>query len=624
MKLNRNIQVLRGVAVIGVVLFHAFPSIFKHGYFGVDIFFIISGFAIAPLLEKISQGTLTIKHFIKRRFWRLAPALILTIIVFLPLITLLGPISALSNTYKQSFFTLLLSGNISAYHYLGDYFRPGQNPFLHLWSLSTEQQIYLFVPVAIVLTMRFLKKINLPTFYIASGVLSLLLSYQINSYSQTINFYSPIYRYSQFCFGALIYHLSKQNYKNRGLNLDVNPIILISIIFILFVSGQDNFIYITLIILLFNKRLFVIQFDKNKILDFLELTGNRSYSLYLVHWPILWLVKHSPALDIVGIKQENSIMILNGLMLTWISGSFLYKKIENKFRYQNKFSYTVSIPFFLALILISTGLLFSNKHFFLNQTVLSRPVNQMDNGYTKCPIMTSINVCAFTTGKSKKILIIGDSHAGSISSTIAQSASKYWSVDSFLMPGCQYVDSKYLNQLRYDKNSQTCYRYSKMIEKIIEQSNYDLIIAQYRSSTLNPIEKLDWSSYSKIKIESLYKLVNTNKLDLLFIGPTPEFPRIPHYFDNRRLLLQGNENPTRIVSKRDMNTIPFLENRYYKKFVLDASENIQYLDVIPIFCNSKACSRYDKGWLFSDTDHLSALGAEKLTTQLKAFFMNIA
>ena len=620
LKPNRNIQVLRGLAVIGVISFHAFPKIFKNGFLGVDIFFVISGFVIAPILNDIKLNKLTLREFFLRRYWRLAPALIFTLLISLPILTLLGGIGYLKNIFLQSLYALLSVSNISSFYFLGDYFRPNQNPLIHTWSLSIEQQIYFFTPIAILIVSRVRKNFKIHFFYFGSGLISAIISFQVYFYNETMNFYSPIYRYSQFCLGALIYYYSFKNFRNKIMNSSINSTVLISVIFLMLIFGSRNFIYVALIMVLFHKQLFINQLQNHKIMNYLESVGNKSYSLYLVHSPILWIVTHSPVLDLVGINQENYGMIVFGLLLTWISGTWLNINVENRFRRFNNINFKHFVPVLTAFFMALTGILVSDEKFYLTQTVLNRPINQMDPGFINCSIMNSDNVCKLSDGKLKKFLIIGDSHAGSISSTILRNASRYGSVDSFLRSGCQYVNQNFLKDSQFNSDFQSCYGYSANVERVVNEGNYDFVIAHYRSSTLNPMNKGSWKSYSKIKIESLQELVNTHKINVLLLGPTPEFPKNPQFFDNRRLLLQGNENPTKVVLKQDMNTVPFLENDYYQRLIESSLSTVKYLDLMTSYCNYKACSRWDNGWLYSDTDHLSALGAEKSSKKLQAFF----
>jgi len=215
---NNTIQVLRGISVVAVILFHAFPNIFNTGYFGVDIFFIISGFVITPAIDKIVESKTKyekLKKFYIKRFWRLMPALVVTLIFTTIIFTLLGGIGYIKNTFYQALYTYFLAGNASAYKNLGNYFLPIQNPLVHTWSLSLEEQIYIFTPLALILITKFAGKFNRINFFITLGIISfissLILIAPINS---EFKFYSPHTRYWEFSMGAILYYISKRKKQN--------------------------------------------------------------------------------------------------------------------------------------------------------------------------------------------------------------------------------------------------------------------------------------------------------------------------------------------------------------------------------------------------------------------------
>jgi peptidoglycan/LPS O-acetylase OafA/YrhL len=129
MKYRRDIQVLRGLAVIAVVLFHVNQNYFSLGYLGVDVFFVISGFVVTPLILRIfneepnqKRSIYTLKNFYVGRFYRLAPALVSTIMVSGFLIILLDPFTNQQDFARQAVSALVLIGNFAAYKYSGDYF----------------------------------------------------------------------------------------------------------------------------------------------------------------------------------------------------------------------------------------------------------------------------------------------------------------------------------------------------------------------------------------------------------------------------------------------------------------------------------------------------------------------
>ncbi len=145
-----DIQGLRAVAVLAVVLFHAGLPL-PGGFTGVDVFFAISGFVITAMLmrQQASEGRIRFGRFYLRRFLRLTPALALTVTVVALLAFLLqNPFGAQQTTARTGLGAMLLSANLVIAHASGDYFAAAAetNPLLHTWSLSVEEQFYLVFP----------------------------------------------------------------------------------------------------------------------------------------------------------------------------------------------------------------------------------------------------------------------------------------------------------------------------------------------------------------------------------------------------------------------------------------------------------------------------------------------
>ena len=631
---NNSIQILRGVSVIAVILFHSFPSIFNTGYYGVDIFFIISGFVITPVIDQIIESKTkykTLKKFYIKRFWRLMPALVITLIFTTIIFTLLGGISYIKNTFYQALYTYFLVGNAGAYKNLGDYFLPIQNPLLHTWSLSLEAQIYIFTPLALILFTKFASSLNRIYFYIIFGLISfgssLILIFSVNP---EFKFYSPHTRYWEFSIGAILYYMSKRNNKcfvmqklrNRiSVKLKKYSILPLALILVLVFFGPNNFIWILVVLIAFNKKLMNTYENTNtKFLKVLSYFGDISYSLYLVHYPILWIFKHSPVLEYLKINQNHEIAILVSLFVIYGIGVLLHNSVEVKFRSnayrdRSKRDGFISLQF-LLLGICAIGIWASSNNFFLTQTVLSRPPNQMDPIIgDNCLELMGGGLCNFPGLENKKILIIGDSHAGSISRTLTSISRDFGSVDTFMQSGCQYLSPSYYTKKLNTINNDLCIRYSEDLQSLVEKNEYDFIIASYRSSSLNN-STFSNEEYSRVKIASLLHLKDINRSELLFIGPVPEFPLNPDFFSSNRLLLAGNEKSPRYFDRSDLIQSPFTENNFYRTFLSSYHPEISYVDLTNLFCDLNTCFRWNYGWLYSDADHLSNLGANFIRSEL--------
>ena len=150
-----EVQSLRGLAVLAVLLFHVDIPGVHGGFLGVDMFFVISGYVICALLRRdIAAGGFSFPGFYRRRAWRLLPALVATLVATAAAFGLLLP-SSLNPTLVPSLMTsafgvanLYFAGNL-------DYFDSGlSNPLLHMWSLGVEEQFYLVFPLLMVGLLR--------------------------------------------------------------------------------------------------------------------------------------------------------------------------------------------------------------------------------------------------------------------------------------------------------------------------------------------------------------------------------------------------------------------------------------------------------------------------------------
>src|SRR3954471_13380248 len=157
-----DLEGLRGVAILLVVLFHAGVSPLQGGFVGVDVFFVLSGFFITGLLlrEQEQSGDIDLTAFYGRRALRLLPPLLLVVLVTLcAVMTLYAPIdrAPIAGTAR---WVALYSANIDFARGAVDYFSSGENPLLHTWSLAVEEQFYFVWPLLLVFVTTFYAATN--------------------------------------------------------------------------------------------------------------------------------------------------------------------------------------------------------------------------------------------------------------------------------------------------------------------------------------------------------------------------------------------------------------------------------------------------------------------------------
>ena len=293
------IQILRGISVLLIFLFHADLKNFSKGYLGVDIFFIISGYVITKILEEkfFFNHSYDFKNFYIKRILRIAPIYFFVITIFIAIFLVIGPLTEIDFIIKKIIFIFTFTTNFYYLNYQKEYFdNIFQDPLNHLWSLAVEMQFYFIFPFLLYLLKKNFNKELITRILILIIVCGIALTYYYYFLSKNINlvFYSPILRSWEFLLGSLVYYL--QNSKNFTKNYiiillsKISWIFIIIIIFTIFFSNENykflNLILITISIfffLLLRKDSLNKKFNNGPLLYF----GSISYSFYLWHLPIL-------------------------------------------------------------------------------------------------------------------------------------------------------------------------------------------------------------------------------------------------------------------------------------------------------------------------------------------------
>jgi len=316
--MNHRIQKLRAIAVIAVIFYHAKESISPNGYLGVDVFFLISGYLVIPkMLSAIRAGNLY--SFYRNRFYRLTPALVCMLLVCLFLILSFAGWSGISDYVNQAIFSIFYLANFSAVVLSGNYFSPdGFKPLLHMWSLSVEAQIYLLLPKIIQIKSMFVY-LSIGIFSFLIFIVSPLLSNQISTWV----FYMAISRFWEFMLGGFLVHLVQhRQFRKVNWKLLIYPLTFLLIMPVSINQTVSVILVITLTsFCLLNSR----SSDHGGLLTSI---GNRSYSIYLYHMPLMYVAKFSPL--IYG--NDRKIYTALSLIFTLILAEGSYRYIENCMR----------------------------------------------------------------------------------------------------------------------------------------------------------------------------------------------------------------------------------------------------------------------------------------------------
>jgi len=200
-----DIEGLRGLAIVPVVVFHAFPSLLPGGYVGVDVFFVISGFLITSLLmDRLRMGNYSVTGFYGARVRRIFPALFVMLTLTMPMALLLPSTRSLQEYGRTLGATAVFFSNLELYR-ATDYFATEAElePLVHTWSLAVEEQYYIVFPLLLALLYRRWPKAIAPALA-AIGVTSLALSIRWLQIDPPLAFYSALSRTFELMLGSLL------------------------------------------------------------------------------------------------------------------------------------------------------------------------------------------------------------------------------------------------------------------------------------------------------------------------------------------------------------------------------------------------------------------------------------
>lgn len=302
MKYRPEIDGLRAVAVIPVVLFHMGTRWVSGGYVGVDIFFVISGYLITSIiLGDYDGGRFSFAGFWHRRARRILPALLVMLLITSAAGYRILFGSEINNLGREGIAAALSFANIRFWRATGDYWGPQaeSSPLLHTWSLSAEEQFYFLYPVLLFILLRYARK-WVPTALACVTVGGFVLYLYGSAHFPTATFYLIPMRAWELASGCAVavYFSSRTPTISPRWASVLTGVGLVAIFGAIYILGKENRFPGDLIIPVAG-TLLVVAFANHATglgKRFLTAppvvyTGKISYSLYLWHWPILLLAR---------------------------------------------------------------------------------------------------------------------------------------------------------------------------------------------------------------------------------------------------------------------------------------------------------------------------------------------
>ena len=674
-KYRSDIDGLRALACLAVVIYHAFPESLRGGFTGVDIFFVISGFLILSILYRNlynpnNPGRVNIVDFYVRRVKRILPALICVLLFVLTV----GYFLLLPNEY-QKIGKHVLGGstyisNFILYFESGDYFNQDSNqkPLLHLWSLGVEEQFYLIFPLFLWL----IYKLKLSLF--KSLVVFASISFVINIYSVLTNhgsyaFYMPWARFWELSLGSILAYMAmfKHNWdfklqQTSGRLINSNLLSIVGVLLIVigyFVikssSKFPGFIALSPVvgsvcIIAAGPKAFINRYIlSSKICIFLGLI---SYPLYLWHWPVLSL-----AYTASGMMPNVWIRVLC-VLISIILAILTFYFVEPPLRYGRRpalksvilsvlllvigiggYALTNNINSTYTVIVTDKNIIKANQAQIIDEVVYINYGNfeEVKSYSEKCkavfPHWTKDGVkslpCLFTRDDGfNDIAIIGDSHAAEIAPLFIENLQKQKQDD-------------------LGDHSLVCLPSAGQAPFInVGSSNIDVFMNNFKDI----IQAFDYVlKHDEIKTVLLFHYPNGSEYDVgnstfdlfdsVYHGALRTFEMLANKDKKVIVVLDHPSLPYLPIAKTNNTIRNLLNNRYsfdkvyfsenvfrneYNAAVIKAASsyhNVKIVDISSIFCDKQKC--YSKlPWnndgqdVYRDLDHLNRIGAKAVVEML--------
>ena len=505
-----EIDGLRAVAVVSVILYHAQMVLFgrdwfEGGFIGVDVFFVISGYLITRIIlsELESKGSFSFLNFYERRARRILPMLFVVIFVSVPYAwQKLLPSDFVE--YAESILASLFFGsNFFFYFSTTEYGADSAllKPFLHTWSLGVEEQFYLVFPILAIIAFKYFRK-HFLTILVVLSLLSLQFAELMEVRNSDLNFYLPFSRFWELTVGSMLayrelyYKPSNEGFVSKSLPMIGLYLIAYSI---LFFDGKTPHPSFHTLIPIIGVALIIGFASKDELVG--KVLGSKpfvwigliSYSAYLWHFPIF-------AFSRMG-KESTTYDKFEWIALTFLLSLLSFFVIERPFRKKSlngkKFltvlaSSTVLVSFLMALIILT----FDYRN--IEENSRFHPKSILDKGAFleawRDQAMAERLTTNFELNGKKKVLIVGNSHGIDFFRAL-QSSSLYENVDFGLISQNRNTDN-YQVRCFYEylvKQKTTCGKknveFTDVKEKF-ESAEYIVLKTRWEEQDLEVLQRL--------------------------------------------------------------------------------------------------------------------------------------
>lgn len=630
MQFRNNINALRALAVIAVVLFHFKIGGFEGGFTGVDIFFVISGFLMTGIIfTGLGEGKFSLLSFYASRARRIIPALSVLCVALMVFGFVYLPLDDYRDLLRTVKSSLLFSSNFS-FAKGGSYFDAPlhENWLLHTWSLSVEWQFYILYPVILMGLVKYFGHNKTRLVLVGLGACSLIASVVVTNSHPVFAFYMLPTRAWEMIAGGLVFLFpialsrgTRQVFEGVGL-----ATILAGIYFF-----SEKYLwpgYLAVVPVL--GTALVLYANTNSVFSSntaLQYAGKISYSVYLWHWPVVVFLYTCGLLD-------SAFHVAGGIMLSFALGALSFHLVESKVKKITSapraiLKYGGSAVSFVVVAAVTASLVKDHPEIRFAFVDLGQP-EYVSKFYTQeCqPNAFEAADCKLGTG-DVYVILFGDSHAQSTAAAIQvenDGASLSWA-----RGGCPTLTEFEMQDKELERK---CRGFNELKFSALKESYLGVPVVLFSRTALYTNNSRDngfrvyFNGDKNQSTDEFKKSFNTEYAKTVcsiaenhpvyIVRPIPEMPFSVYKGLNLQMRILG--------SKGDIS-IPLAD---YEKRTHAANEAIDFaakqcnavvIDPTPSLCPGGQCMGSKAGVPFYfDDNHLVDSGNEQLRSVFKNFF----
>lgn len=598
---RRDIQGLRALAVIFVLIFHINPQWLPGGFIGVDVFFVISGFLVSSIiLQRLDNNTFTFTDFYIGRLKRIVPAyyfLLLFVGVAGAIVLMGNDVNALKSKIAHAMVFDTDRVYAQGQPYFGMQLQ--QDTLLHTWTIAVEMKFYLLLPFLLFWIKR---KYLAPVITCLSLLLLLYATYQIEiAQNTTPAYYSLFTRIPEFCTGVLLALAPKKTIRAKAWAFSGFAGLAILILCAFLFNHETHFPGVAAMLPCLGAVLLIAGGNGavNRLLALrpFEFTGALSYSIYLWHWPIIAFMRYYTAANEFNMVQAVLIVIAT-FAGAWVS----YAYCEKVFRKNNfRFFAVAMLPVGLVLVGLYLGIMQR-----INHKVLHIPEEYSGPSFgLKSHNIPNVETFGDTLAQPE-ILLIGNSHALCMKAYLNLLGKKHHF--SFRTITCDsYPALEGINEDEALKRGRIFdYRQS---QKLVGLTKEEIATARVVIMVLN-----SWDILPSLKpaLKNMVKSLKKGQ-QLILISPFPGLDKNPVQVNRGTTRDKQRQQTYKVLFDNNIAEIEYLKKDYPCVQILSFEGSGAF----------KTAPFYNDTIMYYDSNHLNRYGAEVLAKHTEKQFMNM-